>query len=163
MTKRELPPIEEMLPREPITAFKDEYRFLSNFYDGIIDLKGKMFASAEHAFQCCKTRDPEWQKRIQLARSPREARVLGRECPMRDDWEAIKVTIMRHVLAAKFPEVGVLSDKLHLTSTAELIEGNTWDDRFWGAVWDGEKWVGENMLGKLLMERRAQLFNSIPF
>lgn len=32
-------------------------------------------------------------------------------------------------------------------------EGNTWGDKFWG-VCDGE---GENHLGKLLMEVRAEL------
>lgn len=180
MKKNELPPIEELVQRPPILAFEDEHRFLSNFYDGIIDLKGRMFASAEHAFQACKTRDPVWQKDIQLARSPMQARRLGRACPLREDWETIKVTIMRHVIEAKFPEVGALSEKLHHTSTAALVEGNDHGDQFWGAVWvpqsayvtgsmipwasrDGEILVGENMLGKLLMERRAQLFNSIPF
>lgn len=39
------------------------------------------------------------------------------------------------------------------TDDAELVEGNTWGDRYWGVV-DG---VGENRLGKLLMERRAEL------
>lgn len=185
MTKKPPTPIEEIVKRDPILAFEGEYRFLSNFYDGIIDLKGKMFASAEHAFQCCKTRDPVWQKDIQRARSPMQARRLGRECPLREDWETIKVTIMRHVIAAKFPEVGALSEKLHHTSTAVLVEGNDHGDRFWGAIWV-PRWslepgamlpwaerpgegggtdvlVGENMLGKLLMERRTQLFNSIPF
>lgn len=35
----------------------------------------------------------------------------------------------------------------------ELIEGNAWNDTFWG-VCNG---VGENWLGQLLMERRAEL------
>lgn len=46
-------------------------------------------------------------------------------------------------------------DALLNTGEAELIEGNTWGDKFWGAVWDKELgWVGQNWLGKLLMEER---------
>lgn len=40
------------------------------------------------------------------------------------------------------------------TGNAELIEGNTWNDTFWG-VCNGE---GENNLGKLLMKVRTNLF-----
>lgn len=178
--KQELTPIEEMIRRDPILAFDGEYRFLSNFYDYIIDLKGRMFASAEHAFQACKTRDPVWQKDIQLARSPAQAKRLGRACPMREDWEAVKVQVMWSVICAKFSEVGALSEKLTQTSTASLVEGNTWGDQFWGATWvrreslaegamlpwasrDGHVLVGYNTLGKLLMKRRDQLQHGIPF
>ena len=39
------------------------------------------------------------------------------------------------------------------TGEEELIEGNTWNDRFWG-VCDG---MGENNLGKILMAVRESL------
>jgi predicted NAD-dependent protein-ADP-ribosyltransferase YbiA (DUF1768 family) len=33
-----------------------------------------------------------------------------------------------------------------------LVEGNTWGDKFWGAVKNKDgKWEGKNCLGKILM------------
>jgi predicted NAD-dependent protein-ADP-ribosyltransferase YbiA (DUF1768 family) len=46
-----------------------------------------------------------------------------------------------------------MREMLLLTGDCELVEGNTWGDKFWG-VCDGE---GENHLGKLLMKIRAEL------
>jgi predicted NAD-dependent protein-ADP-ribosyltransferase YbiA (DUF1768 family) len=42
---------------------------------------------------------------------------------------------------------------LKATGDEELVEGNWWNDTFWG-VCNG---VGENNLGKLLMKIRAEL------
>ena len=45
-----------------------------------------------------------------------------------------------------------MASRLINTGDAILIEGNTWGDTYWG-VCDG---VGENRLGKLLMEVREE-------
>ena len=47
----------------------------------------------------------------------------------------------------------LLTRELIATGHLDLIEGNTWNDTFWG-VCDG---AGENNLGKLLMKVRASL------
>lgn len=165
---------------EAILEFSGEYRWLSNFHDYIIDLGGRMFASSEHAFQATKTFDPEEQKEIQLARSPAAAKQLGRKATLRPDWDVARGQMMQLVLAAKFP-VGdtALSKKLLATGDRLLVEGNTWGDRTWGATWEPlvssshpqyPKWsvrthedrsseylIGDNLLGVLLMERRAEL------
>jgi predicted NAD-dependent protein-ADP-ribosyltransferase YbiA (DUF1768 family) len=39
------------------------------------------------------------------------------------------------------------------TKDATLIEGNTWGDQYWGVC----AGVGENHLGKLLMQIRSEL------
>lgn len=59
---------------------------------------------------------------------------------------------MKDLVRQKFqhPE---LKKKLLKTKNATLIEGNTWGDVYWG-VCNG---VGENNLGKILMETRAKL------
>jgi hypothetical protein len=46
-------------------------------------------------------------------------------------------------------------NRLLNTGDEELVEGNTWNDTFWGCTrkTDGA-WKGNNMLGKLLMEIR---------
>jgi predicted NAD-dependent protein-ADP-ribosyltransferase YbiA (DUF1768 family) len=65
----------------------------------------------------------------------------------------VKVDVMRDLIAQKFAVGSELADRLLATGDQELVEGNTWGDTFWG-VCDG---VGENWLGRLLMERRAAL------
>lgn len=71
---------------------------------------------------------------------------------MRENWDHIKITVMREVIAQKFEDPD-LRDFLLSTGTQTLIEGNTWGDKFWG-VCGG---VGLNNLGRLLMERRQIL------
>lgn len=164
---------------EPILEFKDEYRWLSNFHDYIIVLGGRMFASAEHAFNATKTLDPEEQKLVERARSPFEAKKIGRTVTLRPNWdEVVRYQMMRLVVEAKFPEGdGALTKKLLETGKRLLVEGNDWGDRTWGATWEPlttthheTKWavrtfddkpseylVGDNWLGRLLMERRDAL------
>lgn len=60
---------------------------------------------------------------------------------------------MKDALFYKFSQDKDLRDKLIATGNTELIEDNTWNDRFWG-VCNGE---GINHLGKLLMELRDEL------
>ena len=56
---------------------------------------------------------------------------------------------MKFALRCKF-QVPELREKLLATGDEELIEGNWWNDKFWG-VCKGE---GCNMLGLILMEVR---------
>jgi len=64
---------------------------------------------------------------------------------------------MLDMLRQKFTRQTELGQLLMATGDAELIEGNTWNDRFWGAVLKDEHWIGQNHLGRLLMQVRAEL------
>ncbi len=59
---------------------------------------------------------------------------------------------MAGLLVQKFqhPELAAL---LRATDDAELIEGNTWGDTFWGVC----KGKGANNLGRMLMEIRSTI------
>ncbi len=140
-----------------ITSFRDQYEFLSNFYPSPVVLDGVTYPTLEHAFQAAKTLDPGYRQAICSADSPARAKRLGRMVPLRPDWERVKIDIMRSLLAQKFAPGSELEQKLVATQPEELIEGNTWGDRFWGAVWINDKWTGLNWLGRLLMEIRAAL------
>ena len=61
--------------------------------------------------------------------------------------------VMRGLLARKFAPGTELAARLLATGDAQLVEGNTWGDRFWGVC----RGQGRNQLGQLLMERRDQL------
>lgn len=135
-----------------ITRFFDEYRFLSNFYPAEFMYVGYSFATSENAYQAMKMKTIEDFVLVADAPTPGKAKRLGRKLPTNPDWDDIKVGIMGEILRKKFA-IPQLREKLLATGDAHLEEGNKWGDQFWGTV-DG---VGENNLGKLLMEIREKI------
>lgn len=136
-----------------ISKFKNIHYFLSNFYPSPIIYKDHEYPTVEHAYQAAKTLDHEAAEEIRYSSSPVVAKKLGRKVVVRGDWDKVKVPIMRDLLARKFAVGSPLAALLLSTGDEELKEGNWWGDTFWG-VCNG---VGENWLGKLLMERRIFL------
>ena len=141
-----------------IKQFEGEFRFLSNFYEHhVIEyenhsmiLTGK---TVEHIYQACKAVFAKDAKKILDAKTPGQAKRLGQKVKMIPYWENAKVKVMRTCIDLKFATNTILAEKLILTEDHFLVEGNHWGDTFWG-VCDGR---GRNMLGHLLMERRAFL------
>lgn len=137
-----------------IDYFDGEYAFLSNFYYSPIKFAGITYPTVEHFFQAQKSLDIEEVKRIAAMPTPGAAKRAGRQIKLRSDWEDVKDFIMSIGLKLKFakPE---LKAKLLATGDEELVEGNTWNDTYWGVC----KGVGENHLGKLLMSIRENIKN----
>lgn len=135
-----------------ITSFSGEYRFLSNFWPSVVTDEEYRYPTVEHAYQAAKTTSASHRRDIAWAPTAGVAKRLGRRVPIRPDWEDVKIDVMRGLLRQKFAEP-TLRAKLLATGTALLVEGNTWGDRFWGQCPVG---VGENWLGRLLMEIRSQ-------
>ena len=150
-----------------IVHFAYEYDFLSNFYTVTVHLDGMAYASTEHAYQAAKTLDLEKRRIFTLDFNPtltaRKAKAIGQNLELRDDWDKVKVPIMRELLFEKFS--GDLKQKLLDTGEAYLEEGNWWHDVFWGVChhkMEGKtcrepehKAYGGNHLGYLLMDVRA--------
>ena len=128
------------------------YGFLSNFHTSSIWMDGKRYPSIEHAYQAYKTTDEKSRELIRNAKSPGEAKKLGHSLPLRSDWDNIKLPLMREFIRKKF-ENPFLAHQLLSTGDAELVYGNTWNDRFWGIC----RGSGQNMLGIILMETRDEL------
>jgi len=150
-----------------IVQFAYEYDFLSNFYTATVHLDGLAYASVEHAYQAAKTLIPEKRLIFTLdnpSLTARQAKKIGQSLKLRDDWEKVKVPIMRELLFDKFSN-GDLKTKLFSTGDAYLEEGNWWHDIFWGVChhkMEGKtcrepehKAYGGNHLGYLLMDVRA--------
>jgi ribA/ribD-fused uncharacterized protein len=133
--------------------FCPDNRWLSNFWACVITMDGLNYPTVEHAYQAAKTRGVLQQKQIRLADSPGLAKQLGQRVKLREDWEQIKVTVMHTLVEQKFLRHGVLAEKLLATGEHFLVEGNTWNDRFWG-VCGG---YGRNNLGHILMQVRDRL------
>lgn len=141
---------------EVIAKFQDdngEHLPWSNFYRFRFAVDGLEWDTVEHYFQAMKTTDASLRGTIRFAGSPKLAKRLGRQLPLRSDWEAVKIPVMRRALMHKFEVNNEMGRLLLETGDAFMVEGNTWGDRFWGAVDN----VGENWLGALLMLRRAEL------
>ena len=131
----------------PIDSFQGEYRFLSNFWPCRVEMDGQEYASTEHAYQASKfdrkDREPF------LTCTPGAAKRMGRGRVVQ---QADKLTVMEMLVRQKF-SAEPLRSMLLATGDREIIEGNTWNDIYWG-VCNG---VGANHLGKLLMQVRKEL------
>lgn len=137
-----------------IDSFKGEYAFLSNFYDAPVCYDGITYKNSEAAFQAQKTENRE--DRFAFADlSARDAKRLGRSTKLRKGWSDMRVYIMSEIVHAKFEQNPDLAEKLLATGNDTLIEGNTWNDKFWGV--DSRTGEGQNMLGNALMDVRETL------
>jgi ribA/ribD-fused uncharacterized protein len=137
-----------------IASFEGEYRYLSNFWPAEVEFEGIRYPSVEHAYQSAKTLDLAERERIAKLPTPGEAKKAGRAVqPLRADWETAKFTVMEECVRYKFTHHPELRAQLLATGDAYLEEGNTWNDQIWG-VSNG---VGENRLGKLLMQVRKEI------
>jgi len=139
-----------------IKTFKNDYAFLSNFFNSPITVNGQVWKTAEHLFQAIKTLNKEEREKIRLSDSPGIAKKLGRKVKLRDDWEEIKIDGMETILTLKFNQNPLLIKKLLDTDNKLLIEGNYWHDNIWGNCYcqKCKNVKGQNQLGIILMKLR---------
>lgn len=144
---------------EDVYSFTDEYEFLSNFHYPYcwVVLDGKKYISVEHAYQAAKTLDLALREQFRRIISPDKAKRLGKKLKLRRGWDHMRIDVMRQLLRQKFTPGSDLATRLLATQHVQLIEGNSWKDRFWGKIKRKGEWVGQNQLGKLLMEIRDEL------
>lgn len=145
-----------------IDCFDGEFAFLSNFHPSMITVDGIEFPTVEHLFQAAKTVSLVEREKIAAAVTPGQAKRLGRNVILCDNWEEIKDDVMLNALRLKFA-ILPLREKLLATGDEELIEGNTWHDNTWGnCSCDRCKNIkGQNKLGKLLMQVREEIRSSM--
>jgi ribA/ribD-fused uncharacterized protein len=142
-----------------ISAFRGPHDFLSNFYAADVELEGAEYPTIEHAFQAAKSLDFAERRAVKNAKTASEAKRMGRKITRRADWFDVSLVVMENLVRQKFTRYPELGAKLLETGNANLIEGNNWNDRFYGAVYDTTRnvWMGENHLGKILMKVREEL------
>lgn len=158
-----------------IELFRGNNFFLSNMKplkNWIPTDQGILVPTAEHAYQAAKFLDPTIHKLVAAARfydAPNKpvyadgymAKELARAfietgVEVYPDFEISKRTIMLSIVAMKFERNADLAERLLATGDEELVEGNTWGDRYWGIDPVGSR-NGDNNLGKILMEVRDRL------
>jgi N-glycosidase YbiA len=134
------------------SRYGTEYGEFSNFAPYPVKIDRRMWPSAEDYFQAQKFEDKVYREKIRKADSVMIAARLhqDREQKVRPDWESVKVEVMRAAVLAKFTQYEELRELLLSTDDAELV-GETGNNN-WGGD-GGDK----NLLGRVLMEVRAQL------
>ena len=137
--------------KKVIDRFMEDYRWLSNFHLVNIKYEGIVYPSSEHAYQAAKSLDKDVRLSF-LNLTCGQAKRLGGKIELRTDWEDIKYQVMLDILRIKFSNPFLVVQLLD-TGDAELIEGNTWGDVYWGVC----KGVGQNNLGKILMIIREEI------
>ena len=153
-----------------IDLFQGEHRWLSNFFPVQVKYKGLIFSTVEHAYQAAKAKDlTERELFGSFIETPADAKKFwtieeNKKYMMpKEEWEAIRISVMENLIAQKFALEGFDTDQPLLvnllinTDPADIIEGNHWNDDFWGKVKKDGTWIGENNLGKISMQRRATL------
>jgi len=127
--------------------FKDRLSFLSNMEKCDIEYKGYNFSCVESAYQSMKCELKSDRKKFSNLNGY-EAKKLGRKIKMRSDWDNIKFIIMKELVSLKFSKEPFKTKLMDMVGP--IIEFNYWKDTYWG-VCNG---VGQNKLGKILMEIR---------
>lgn len=143
------------LPVQKIERLAGYHRFLSNFWPCTVTYEGLTFSNVEAAYHAAKCADPADRAQFVNLSAP-AAKERGSAVAMRADWEDVKRDIMAALLRQKFSDPA-LRRLLVQTGHCEIVEGNTWNDQFWG-VCNG---VGQNNLGKLLMQVRRECASTL--
>ena len=131
-----------------INQFKGQYAFLSNFYPSGVWYDNQLWGTAEHLYQSFKTLKISEMQLIFNAGGPADAKRMGKQITLREDWALVKDACMATTILCKFSQSPPLRDALLETYPHVLIEGNTWHDQYWGECYcnkcsDG---VGSNKL-----------------
>ena len=143
----------------------DEVPFgaLSNLYPRPIVLDSIGYRTAEHAYKAAQARRPEVRQWLADAPTAELVAIAGGGLPAAETiegWNELRLAVMRRVLGAKFRQHADLKALLLSTGERGIVELAPDDDainRFWSRI--AASGIGENRLGRLLMELRAELRN----
>jgi len=132
-----------------------DYFEFSNFSLHGVELGGAYWPTVEHYFQAQKFEDAAYRERIRRARTPKDAKELGRtrSLPILSDWDTKRDDVMLEAVRKKFQTHAEVREQLLATGDEELIE-NAPSDFYWGC---GRTGTGQNKLGKILMRVRGEL------
>jgi ribA/ribD-fused uncharacterized protein len=133
-----------------IKGFFGDYYFLSNFYKCTVKYDGLIYPSSENVYQAAKCINLDDKLLISKV-DPASSKKIGQKVKLIDNWHTLKFGIMKNIVTAKFIQNSQLKIKFMETGDKYLEETNSWKDKTWG-VCNG---VGENHLGKILMEVRS--------
>ena len=144
-----------------VTFLKTNTHFgaLSNMAGGFpLSVSGIKIRTSEALYQACRFPHlPDVQRLIIEQRSPMTAKMKSKPYRKnsRQDWDQVRVKIMRWCLRVKLAQNWQTFSSLLLETGDRPIVEESRKDAFWGAnPIDRRSLVGRNVLGRLLMELR---------
>jgi ribA/ribD-fused uncharacterized protein len=140
-----------------IFFYEHEFYVFSNFSSFMLEWKGELWMTSEHAYHSEKFLEENMKQHIRDSRSAHDAMkfAYANKDKYRKDWEEIKLDVMKAILRAKVEQHPYVKKKLLESEGRQLIE-DSWRDAYWG--WGPNK-DGQNQLGKLWMEVRREVLN----
>lgn len=142
---------------------------LSQWWEGVFEVEGVLYKSAEHWMMAQKAKvfeDEAMYQKIIEAKSPAEAKKLGRKVKNFDfdTWEKVRYEIVKEGNLHKFGQSRKLKEYLLNTGSTVLVETSPFD-AIWGIgltqdapnIENPNTWLGSNLLGFALMEVREEL------
>jgi ribA/ribD-fused uncharacterized protein len=150
-----------------IFKVQEEWGGLSNMSNDFpLRVGGRRVKSSEALYQAMRfPHRPDWQEEILNAPHAMAAKMKSKKegrqkSGSRPDWEAIQEEVMLWVLRVKLAcHPRSFGRLLRETRDRPIVERSR-KDRFWGAVLEADGVLrGENRLGRLLMELRAELIS----
>jgi len=140
----------------------EEFGGLSNMAGGFpLEINGERIRTSEALYQACRFPHlPDVQRIIISEKSPMTAKMKSKPFrgQSRSDWVRVRVKIMRWCLRVKLAQNWETFGRLLLgTGDGPIVEDSRKDD-FWGAKpAEEDVLIGNNVLGRLLMELREAL------
>lgn len=140
--------------KDAVYFFTPAFYPLDNFSAHAVNIWGRIFPTAEHAFQWKKffEIEPDIAERIFTAGSPHAVKKISEanKTKIPEDWKNLRVEVMEQILKAKVSQHEDVGDALIRTGKRTIVE-NSPVDSFWGI---GPNQKGENMVGKIFMKIR---------
>lgn len=143
---------------------KEDFGGLSNMAAGYpLQINGVRILTTEALYQACRFPHlPEVQREIIGQHSPMTAKMKSKphRKDSRPDWDEVRYKVMRWCLRVKLAQNYTEFGRLLLATRDWPIVEQSRKDDYWGAKLAnevGDTLVGQNVLGRLLMELREKL------
>ena len=150
-----------------IRKTKDEWGVFGNFYMTEIVVNGVTFDCTERLFHLMKFKPDAAEGIREQKKVPAGQRIkmhmksIYKNHPewLHDHWCTMVVDAMKYCLTLKYEQCERFRNELQRSSGMFIVEDETSRKRgrnadTWGAVLQGDEYVGPNLLGRLLMELR---------
>lgn len=159
-----------------IHKVQDQWGIFCNFAATPLTLLGHTFRSSEQLFQLMKFKDVEVVRNILagITRGGKKCHEVKKTVKSyekeyrREDWGSMIIDAMKFCLQTKYDQCEEFRDRLQETSGSFIVEDQTSFPKknpdAWGVKLSDGKYVGPNILGRLLMELRdnGRLEYSLP-
>ena len=143
----------------------EEWGVLSNMASTPITIDGVEFRSAEHIFQMMKFRNPEYVVKVWngiTANNKKSANIKMTAKSYepdhrRQDWGSMLVDALKFAMQKKYEQCEAFRQELERSKGKFIVEQQPNPNKkadTWSAKLEGDKWVGSNLTGRLLMELR---------